>query len=499
MNRKFKVIYLAFLLTFAISVALLHAQDGMGSGENSTEEPLPANASQAGGEMGASGVELTTGPASETGAAEVPAMPETTQDPAMAEDESFTEKKPVAAVQPAAVNVNEPVEPQVVSGTQDLGRGTPADATPIFGATEITSFSERGTSVTSKWKISPHFTASAVYDDNVFLRGRNKKSDFIFTLSPGIGLRIGSPGSQLHLLADYTLGVELFAGQSSRDSFNQNAVLDATWHFSKLTIGTHLGYLSVTGGSLDVGDRVRRDVLYAGITSEYLLDDKFSVELNADETWAGYRKLLDSNEIRAQLFLNYQLSEKLKLGIGGTYGKVDVQDGSDQNYEQALVHAIYKPTEKLALTANAGCEFRQFTGGVGDTATPVFSFGAVYRPFERTSISLDAHRRIYASAALVNQDYVATGFTATIRERLTQTFSVSLAGGYENTDYRRTSEGVSATRNDNYLFLRPAVDWAVRDWLSVGIFHEFSRNASHGEGARSFTRNRIGVIASIYF
>ena len=76
---------------------------------------------------------------------------------------------------------------------------------------------------------------------------------------------------------------------------------------------------------------------------------------------------------------------------------------------------------------------------------------------------------------------------------------LTAGGGYENTDYRRTVEGVRATRQDDYFFLRPAVDWSVTDWFNIGLFYEFSRNLSRGEGARSFHRDRVGVVGSVFF
>ena len=74
-----------------------------------------------------------------------------------------------------------------------------------------------------------------------------------------------------------------------------------------------------------------------------------------------------------------------------------------------------------------------------------------------------------------------------------------LSGGYVNSGYSSTAEGVTASRVDNYFYVRPAVQILLQKWLSVGIFYEFSENASTGSGARGFNRDRGGIQFAITF
>ena len=77
--------------------------------------------------------------------------------------------------------------------------------------------------------------------------------------------------------------------------------------------------------------------------------------------------------------------------------------------------------------------------------------------------------------------------------------AVSISGGYENSSYTATASGVTATREDNFFYARPSVQWHVRQWLSLGAFYERSQNFSTGEGARSFGRDRVGLQAALAF
>ena len=66
----------------------------------------------------------------------------------------------------------------------------------------------------------------------------------------------------------------------------------------------------------------------------------------------------------------------------------------DQTFEQVNFRINYQVTGKFGLSASGGVEFRQFDGNRGDYATPVFELGAIYNPFDGTTITLAAGRRI---------------------------------------------------------------------------------------------------------
>ncbi len=361
---------------------------------------------------------------------------------------------------------------------------------------EISAFSLGHTVPGSKWRLFPHFSVTGIFDDNVYLSSDNKVSDFYFALSPGLGATYGSDDSTLRFQADYTASFLVFMKESSQDTVDQNAAVHVTYALPKLTLGLTLSFQSLNGASVDVGDRVRRQIFYIGVTSNYVLDEKFSFDFNVDDTGADYHDLNDSNEARIQTWLNYQATGKTNVGLGLTLGDLSVQNATNQTYEQLLARVKYDATGKLSLYASGGVELRQ-----ADTekVSPVFAIGAVYSPTATTTISLDFHERIYPSAALDGQDYRATGFMLTVTQQLRQNLSAILTAGYENTKYFAVDEDIFSDRVDHYTYVRVGPDWQVRPWWHLGAFYEFSRNASSGEDSRSFTRNRVGLQANFAF
>src|SRR5439155_24544603 len=94
---------------------------------------------------------------------------------------------------------------------------------PLFGESEITAYSQKKARISSKCKVTPHFVVTAVYDDNIFVTSQNKKSDFTFTLAPGVAVRLGTDESALSIIADYTAGFTFFTKDSGNDSVDQAA------------------------------------------------------------------------------------------------------------------------------------------------------------------------------------------------------------------------------------------------------------------------------------
>lgn len=369
----------------------------------------------------------------------------------------------------------------------------PQVATPLE---EITALTLPLTAWNSKIVLHPHLSFTGVFDDNINLSSSNKESDFIFAVSPGVGLMLGDEQSPLLIVGDYTPSFLLFANHDSQNTFDQTGMADIRYVFTKLTLGLHLTGESVTGGSTDVGDRVRRTVGYAGLRANYVMNEKFSFDADIEGSGANYNGLLGSTEARIRGWLNYQATGKISLGVGSTFGTLDVQGGSTQTYEEALARVSYDATGKLVLNASGGVDIRQADSS---SVNPVFGIGVVYAPFATTTITMDIYERIYGSAALVRENYTSTGITTGIRQQLQQNLFMAITTGYVWSNYYAVAQNVNATRVDNVYFVRVGPEWQITRWCNSALFYEFSDDSSSGNGSRSFSRNRVGVQANFAF
>jgi uncharacterized protein (PEP-CTERM system associated) len=148
------------------------------------------------------------------------------------------------------------------------------------------------------------------------------------------------------------------------------------------------------------------------------------------------------------------------------------------------------------MYASAGAGFVSLMA-IGST-TPVFELGIVYNPFEDTTITLAAGRRIYNSGFLASQDFTDTYVAVRFQQRLFQRLYFGLGVGYENSDYFAAANNVSAPRNDDYWFIEPSLDVLITRWLSAGVYY-LHRDDSSNVSSNSFYDNQVGVRATIRF
>jgi len=371
---------------------------------------------------------------------------------------------------------------------------------PMFLNAAIDEFNDRPVMLTGNWSVQPHFSIGSYYNGNIFLSSQHTESDLIARAAPGVTMRLGNDESMFYLMADYTLGLDYYIQHPKESSIDQDARAQFQWSMPKTIIGLTLDVSSERGEDVDVSDLVRRTLYFLGLTSHYSYGEKTSIDVSADYVRSDYSGLIDSSQVEADAFFNYQYSPKTQVGVGGAAGYMVVPGAASQTYEQANLRATYRATGKITLISEAGMELREYGSGQGDSLTPVFLIEGAWVPREGTTVNLDARRSIYASAILHDQNYTATSSDLSVSQRITDYVSVSLAGGFVNTDYQATASNVSAMRQDNYFYIRPAVAWKALSWMSVGIFYEYDQDLSSGDvQANSFTQNQGGLDLAILF
>jgi hypothetical protein len=250
--------------------------------------------------------------------------------------------------------------------------------------------------------------------------------------------------------------------------------------------------------NLDASQPTRLNLFTTRLRADYDLTGKISLSGEFDAAIYDYPDFFSNQTLSWGLYINYMMTPKVTLGVGGTFGVACGDSNVHQTFEQANFRISYQVTGKFGLSASAGVEFRQFDSGQSDYVTPVFELGAIYNPFDGTTISLAAGRRILPSGFLANQDFGTTYFVGRVQQRLLRRLHLGLAVGYENSDYIATVPGVSATRDDDYFFISPSLDVLINRWLSVGVYYLHRENSSNIPFL-SFDNNQVGLRATVRF
>ncbi len=348
--------------------------------------------------------------------------------------------------------------------------------------------------------VSPRISGQALYDDNITIRTQRKEDDFIFAATPGFTAIAGdtlAEGARL-LTISYAPTFIKFADHPEFDAIDHSGTIRGTWPFARLTLGFNQTYDRTSGGVVDVGNRVERETYSTGLTSAYELSEKTSFEINARQSISDYpAPLIGTKEWSNDDWVNHLISSKVTLGLGMTFGYVNVDRNPSQNYERILMRAVYNLTYKLDLNATVGGELRQYQSGASHLGA-IFSLGASYWPHDGTTISVEGHRDNRNSALFAGQNYISTGFSVSVRQRMIERLFLSLSGSYENAEYQSAIIAVAATRSEDYYLAQAGADVSITARWLAGLFFRHRENISNFAGL-SFSNNQIGIQTSYQF
>jgi len=393
----------------------------------------------------------------------------------------------------------------------------PAPAGP-YGALNTKNVFPGGETISSgeprRFHYELRLTVRGVWDDNILISHTNRVSDYYFAIEPQITIGVGDieGRNRGYLRLDYMPSAILFVDNSDEDAFNQLIHLEGGYDFGRLrlSLGTDIAllesanlnsFVDTTGlwANTDASAPTRVNIFDTRLRAQYDLTGKIYLQGEVDNSILFYPFHISSYVISGGLYIYYNWLPKVSVGIGGTFGYDAVDDPTaDQTFEQVNLRLNYELTAKFNLYASGGVEFRQFDGQRGEYTTPVFEVGLIHHPFDGTTFTLSAGRRIYNSGFLANQDFATTYIAARFQQRLFSRVYFGLGGGYENSDYFATNRNVSATRDDDYWFIEPSVDVLITRWLSTGVYYLHRQDVSSTDFF-TFDDNQVGVRATLRF
>lgn len=421
----------------------------------------------------------------------------------------------------------EPSLPVITPGEADALRSEPPSSTrasvPLETSARGPDVELNGRPVAEtprRFQYTLSATMRGVYDDNIYNSSINHVSDFYFTIEPAISLTLGGADSNgvnsLNLI--YRPSLFLFLDNSQNDTVQHVVRLQAAHRFGHLSLslsqdvqildGTDLNSLSDPTGhqaNTDAGGRNKHQIYNSQLSGSYDLTGKLFLSGGGSFSADQYQSLISSQNFGANLFLNYNYSEKLVVGVGGTGGYNTTDNpgptstvNNDQTFEQANLRLNYSATAKISLSASGGVEVRQFGSNSGNNISPVYELSASYQPFDGTSLSLSGSRRTMNSASLAGQDFSESTINFALNQRFMQRFFFGFAVGYTNSSYFSTVSGVTATRNDNFYYIDPSVDFNVTRFWTVGAYY-VHREDSSSFPFFSFADNQVGIRTRLTF
>ena len=207
--------------------------------------------------------------------------------------------------------------------------------------------------VPKRFQYGLRLTLRGVYDDNIFLDEFNRVDDFYFAIEPGLTRGFGDivGRNANYVRFDYAPSIFLYSDHSDANAIQHLLRFEGYYNFGRLGLSisqdiqlldganqgaNFAGPNPVPGINLDAGGDTELNIFATRANLTYDLTGKTFLSGGLHYTIYDYDTLISTETIAGNLFLNYNYSPKLVVGVGGTVGYNDADFPSpDETFEQA--------------------------------------------------------------------------------------------------------------------------------------------------------------------
>ena len=344
------------------------------------------------------------------------------------------------------------------------------------------------------WRLVLTVQGGVYYDSNIFITENNPKGDTVVELAGGFSLELGDYREKINnfLTLKYLATGYIYTGRSELNGVDQQFVLHGQYRWERLTLQSNLSFSYLDGPDRLAGTFTTQYLIDGLVRALYDYSDKTQLHAEFEQITDIYPSQINSFEYIGRLGADYQVTPKIKLGLEGVLGDLQIQDGGHSFYGQGRIRAAYKLTEKLTFLGSAGFEVVHYNSRDVTRVLPVFDLSAQWSPFVGTAFGLNAFRRIFASPVQLGDVFTATGVQGSISQTFLQRLSAAVFVGYENDQYSASAtNATNSSRTDNYVYIRPNLSYSIGGWCSIMLYYQYSHNDSNLNGA-SFDDHRVG-------
>lgn len=348
-------------------------------------------------------------------------------------------------------------------------------------------------------------SASARWDDNIFLDSSNEESDLIFILSPGLELNVGTRGnSNVNLY--YREDFYLYDDNSHLDSNQSNVFLESYWNQARLDLRFDASYQQLIQATPDFvlipGQLIERDYYRANLRGEYDISDRTSVASGVNWSRIDFqtRPFVDRDSLAVPVNFYYEMTPQVDLSLGyrfrhtdtGTFGggmfgpETSVSNYTDHYFN---VGARGEVAPKLIGEARAGFQNRDIKDGGSESGV---SFGVDFSHFTTPNSTLMAGIYRDFEVAGEGDSITATGGNLGLRH----TFSHLIAGNAGVNYYERNYD--RSSRKDETLDLNVGVTYSPITYVDLSAGYIYRTNSSTSD-AFEFDNNIFTVSAALRY
>ena len=359
----------------------------------------------------------------------------------------------------------------------------------------------------------PRLALSGTFNDNIFYREFDKKTDYITRILPGLRARIGrSPYRNFTLTYDLTQS--LYANNSQQDATDQVGSLISHLEGNRLSWdgNDRISYLtsilssSSSSSGLDAdlegGQKENRFIISDNHRLSYDLREKLDLygqfRHTAIEFESGAR-FNNRRTFRGTLGSQYDYSEKtgflgeVYLGQDQSTPNANISPEQRADYLGAVLGATGEFTRRLSGSIRFGYEWRRFTNNQPDANGMVVSVALQHRLSARTFTEL-AYDRSNNLSTSSSGNYVSDRVTLTIRQIIGNSGKLSAfaRGAFDHRAY-------SGPRLDTSTTAGGGLSYDFYMWLRGDLAYNFQMLDSNEARRFDYKVNRVTLSLSAGF
>ena len=358
-------------------------------------------------------------------------------------------------------------------------------------------------------RITPYVNASGSYTDNVFLTPKNEKSDFFYSVLPGINVNVKPAGRhRLHLSYD--------ADFSKFDTFSEadyavhtgNAALDL-----KLPRGfeVKLGDKIVRGADLPdfEGDRTKRYIANsARFDASYPFWDRFGLAFRYDHDLKDYDRTVDeidnftTNTVGGQF--RFHILARTFTFLEYVYSATDYsreRRRASNNYSNRINAGItWDITAKTRGIVRGGYIARDYYGIEREEESLYASADISHEITSRTIFTLRGVRSIFDTSKAdrnlrFSTSYISNQVIAGLRHTYRK-FTGSIGGDYIHDRYLRDDLFAGKRRRDDIVRGSVGIDYQMQRWIKLGVQYRYT-NLDSNFNIEDYTENVINFYVGL--
>jgi hypothetical protein len=318
----------------------------------------------------------------------------------------------------------------------------------------------------------------------------------IQTVSPGMSIDIGK-----HWTLDYTPTLTFYSATNFQNSLNQSASLSGATAIDDWALGLSQTWSHSDTPLTETAAQTENDTFNTDLNANWAINSKMSATFDLNQNFNFVTDQQNSMTWSTMDWLDYRFWKRLTLGVGAGAGYVRITPNGnnsgaglgDQTYQQLQLRIRWRITDKIALSANGGFDYRQYyIADTANTLDPIYGGAIDWAPFKYTQISFGVNSGISSSDYFVaSQSTETTSLSLSLNQRLLTKYNLNVSGSYVLTDYNTVTGGFNTIRSDNnYAFnVRLSRNILKRGQISAVYLYNDNHSSEPGFGYHS---NQVG-------